>query len=61
MAGDAGGSPALPEPESDVLPLDESPRYGTFDIIHHLYKILFTVHNTNSLWNLCNFDLNREG
>jgi hypothetical protein len=26
-----------------------------------LYKILFTVHNTNSLWNLCNFDLNREG
>jgi len=26
-----------------------------------MYKILFTVHNTNSLWNLCNFDLNREG
>jgi len=26
-----------------------------------LYKILCTVHNTNSLGNLYNFDLNREG
>ncbi len=44
MAGDAGVEPALPEPESDVLPLDESPVYWTFDIIHHLYKILSVGH-----------------
>ena len=30
MAGDAGVEPALPEPESDVLPLDESPRYSEY-------------------------------